>query len=184
MENVRVEVDGIYLATTAAHETAQTMRGPLLRDLAVLEISHKNSFEFLDGLVVIFNELRQPTDMTTDVDRGCGIWCLRGLEYSPNAFVGLVLLGDLSDHKSSCIERLDVFRRAVPLLAEPDNFSPVEVDEAHNYERHDVCCGDMDEQDMSVDVSDGEHGQRVPVVFLDVLQVVDGIDGHEYATGN
>lgn len=81
------------------------------------------------------------------------------------------------DHKGTGVERVDVFGRTEPLVAEADHLFPVEPDEGHDRETGDVGHEDVGVEPGSSDVADGEHAEDVPGLGFDVFEVEKDVNG-------
>lgn len=93
--------------------------------------------------------------------------------------VGLKFPGDLGHSQCPCIERLLVVGRTVPLLPEPHHILPVHPHKSHCNKRDHVSRPYMHKQQIPCNVPDSEHAQHRAVIALDVLQVVNDVDGEE-----
>lgn len=181
--DLRVEIYSVPHFSSATHEASEPDRRPLFTDLPSLEVLHKNLLKFLDGIIVILNKLVQPAYSPSNMDRRRGIRNLDALEDSSDAVIRLQLLRNPRDHQRPGIERLDVFRRAEPLLAELDDLHPIGVHEVKHDRSDEVGHGDVREERGVLDVADREHGEGVTVFAVDVPEVVHDIGGDEGCAG-
>ena len=94
--------------------------------------------EFPNGIIVLFNELWQITDMATDVDGSGWIGHLHRLENGVDALVGLELLRNSLNHESSGIERVHVLGGTEPDGAHADHGAPVGVYEGKDDKGNDI----------------------------------------------
>ena len=152
-------------------------------ELTPLHVPHEDLLKPADSVVVVFNEFRESSHPTADVN-ACGrIGHSHAIKDAFEGGVALALLRNTSDCQGPSVEGLEVLRRSKPGMAKSDHRPPVKPNTDDNEDGDAVGDDNMCAKEVAFDVSNGEHTEEVAFLCFHMLEIVDDIEGNEDATG-
>jgi hypothetical protein len=120
------------LCSSKAKEPADGDCASLARNLAILEVPHKDGLQVTHGVVVVLNELREAADATRYVHGRGWVRHVQAREEGLETLVGLELLGHALHEESPCVKGLGVLGGAEVGMPEAYHGTPVDIYEEHD----------------------------------------------------
>lgn len=131
---------------------------------------------------MVFNQLWENPDLSTDVHCGCGVWHLDGIKDRIDSFVRLQLFRNMRDTQRARVERILVLWRTEPILAKLYHFAPIDV---HQYD--DKRCDEIADSNGGVKtaafhVPNGEDAENIRLPRVDLItSIIHHVDRDEHS---